>query len=198
MLRISTLPPLNFDEGVELVRRHRRGDAVALDRICRSMARYVFGKARKYARYSDVNVDELVQEGFVGLLCGLKRYDETRNVTLFSYLAWWVDSKIRLYAVTFGKCSSIVRYGTSNQQRKAMGMFARAVHDLGPGVSREDIAKHIGVATHFVDEVATLWDRGADVSIDAPDSPASRDDLRAYNRHRSSSRFESGSSHVHR
>jgi len=78
----------------ELARRYRQGDREAGERILRANLRHVVRTARKYFN-SGYPYLEIIQEGNLGLIKALTRYDPERGIPFFSYAVWWVESMIR-------------------------------------------------------------------------------------------------------
>src|SRR5947209_5821894 len=73
-----------------LVREAQRGDRRAREELVEAFLPLIAGVARMYRGSAGITRVELLQEGVVGLLRALERYDASRNVPLWAYAAWWV------------------------------------------------------------------------------------------------------------
>jgi RNA polymerase primary sigma factor len=87
------LPPMSREEGRELARRAREGDAPARDELVRRHLPMVVTFARKQSRHG-VRLDELVQEGNLGLLRAIEKFDPRADVQFSTYALWWVRAYV--------------------------------------------------------------------------------------------------------
>ncbi len=162
-------PVLGRDEERELARRADAGDADAASRLIASHLRFVIKIARRY-RGSGLPMSDLIQEGTVGLIRAVRRFNPDRGVRLSTYAMWWIRAAIQDHVVYSW---SLVRMGTTNAQ-KAMILRLRQVTaeliDGAEGLSDDitaRLAKSFGATAN---EVATLARRlaGGDWSLDQP------------------------------
>lgn len=94
-VRSAAVDMLSRDEERALACRWRdEGDEAALARLCLAHAPLVAAVARRYAG-SGAAIDDLVQEGNVGLLEAARRFDPARSVRFSTYARWWVEAAIR-------------------------------------------------------------------------------------------------------
>lgn len=111
---------LTAAEELALHARWRAGDARAADRLIVSNQRLVHKIARRYMR--SASLDDLVQEGNVGLMLALEKFDPTRGIRFMSYAAWWVRALMQEFA---RRAPSVVR-----MPAKAEGRYRPyAAHD---------------------------------------------------------------------
>ncbi|MBN1356390.1 RNA polymerase sigma factor RpoD/SigA [bacterium] len=94
---INKYPLLSRDEEVELSERIQQGDEDALQRMVQGNLRFVVSIAKKYLG-SGLQLDELVNEGSIGLIEAAKRFQPERGVKFITYAIWWVRQAI-LYAI---------------------------------------------------------------------------------------------------
>src|SRR5579872_3738001 len=80
---------LNREQEYELSRRVRKGDESARHELARSNLPFVVAVAKKYA-HSGVRLDDLVQEGNVGLMKAIEHFDPKKNVRFATYAVWWI------------------------------------------------------------------------------------------------------------
>jgi RNA polymerase sigma-32 factor len=115
----SRVARVKSDEELALIRRFQRGDMRAGDALIRSQAGLVRSIAHGY-RLWGVPIEDLVQQGSIGLLKALKRFDAARTQTLQSYAGYWIRAEIREYVV---RSYRIVRLGSTRTERKALRTF---------------------------------------------------------------------------
>jgi RNA polymerase sigma-32 factor len=90
-------PPLTRDEEIRLAHRLRNdGDAEAAHCLVRANLRAVVKIASRYQR-PDVGLLELIQEGNLGLLQAVNRFDPDRGVRLVTYASWWIRAYVQRY-----------------------------------------------------------------------------------------------------
>ncbi len=162
-------PVLGRDEERELARRAEAGDADAAGRLIASHLRFVIKIARRY-RGSGLPMSDLIQEGTVGLIRAVRRFNPDRGVRLSTYAMWWIRSAIQDHVV---HSWSLVRMGTTNAQKAMILRLRQVTAELiggAEGLSDEitaRLAKSFGATAN---EVATLARRlaGGDWSLDQP------------------------------
>jgi len=170
MAEIRRYRPLTREEEVEAARRYRdTGDRDALFSLITANLMLVVRIALSFRRAAR-NLLDLIQEGNVGLLQAIDRFDPELGVRLPTYAAWWV----RAYMVKFLLDNvRLVRVGTTNARRKLLRNLRKEQSRLeskGFEVGPRLLAEHFGVSEQDVRDVqAALESR--DVSLDAPVGP---------------------------
>src|SRR6185436_8035966 len=96
--RVAACDALTNDDEARLARAWRGGDLRAGARLIEANLRHVIGIAREYRRWG-VPVDDLVQQGNIGLLKAAERFDPSQEVSLKTYAAYWIRAEIRDYVV---------------------------------------------------------------------------------------------------
>lgn len=86
-------PLLSVEEEVELSYRAQHGDAAARDRLVNSNLRFVISVAKQYEGRG-LPLEDLINEGCIGLVKAVERFDATMGFKLISYAVWWIRESI--------------------------------------------------------------------------------------------------------
>jgi RNA polymerase sigma-32 factor len=164
---VRKYPSLDREEEQALARRYRdTGDREALFRLVTSNLMQVVRVALSFRRAAR-NLLDLVQEGNLGLLAAIERFDPELGVRLPTYAAWW----IRAYIVKFLLDNvRLVRVGTTNARRKLLRNLRQEKTRLeaeGFEVGPKMLADHFNVSEADVLDVERAL-HSQDVSLDAP------------------------------
>jgi RNA polymerase sigma-32 factor len=144
-----TAPMLSKDHELDLARRWRNGkDKAALDELTQSYLRLVLATAARFRNYG-LPVNDLVQEGVIGLMEAAARFEPEREIRFSTYANWWIRSAMQDYIL---RNWSIVRTGTTaahkslffNLRRLKARIFGKHEELLGHR-DRETIASKLGV-----------------------------------------------------
>ncbi|MBH97712.1 MAG: RNA polymerase sigma factor RpoH [Rhodospirillaceae bacterium] len=165
---VSAVPVLTKEEENELAMQlHLDGDLEAAQELILSHLRFVVHIARGYSGYG-LPLNDLIQEGNVGLMKAVKRFDPDVGVRLVSFAVHWIRAEIHEYVL---KNWRLVKVATTKAQRKLFFNLRKAKKNLGWLSKAETaiVAKDLGVS---VDEVTRMEQRlaGVDVSYDTSSS----------------------------
>jgi RNA polymerase sigma-32 factor len=143
---INRFPLLTPEEEFKLaVRLKKNSDMAAAEQLIVSNLRFVVKIAHEYRNYG-FKLADLVQEGNIGLIHAVKKFDPYKGYRLISYAVWWIRAYIQNYLI---KSWSIVKIGTTQAQRKLFFKLSQAKKQLET-ISRKnpefaEIAESLGV-----------------------------------------------------
>lgn len=161
---IGKVALVTMDEEVELAKRIREGDAVALAKLTKANLRFVVSVAKQYQNRG-LALNDLINEGNVGLIQAAVRFDETRGFKFISYAVWWIRqaiisslaSQARIVRLPLNRVSSLIK-------------LLRAQADLEQRLQREpsndELAETLNVPVETVDDTLIISQKS--VSADAP------------------------------
>lgn len=164
--RINEIPMLTPEEEYELATKLKeKGDLQAAHRLVLAHLRYVARVSRGYLGYG-LPLGDLIQEGTVGLMKAVKRFEPKMGVRLVSFAVHWIKAEIHEYIL---KNWRIVKVATTKAQRKLFFNLRSAKKRLGWATQEEveAVARDLGVEAT---EVRRMEERlnARDVQFDAP------------------------------
>jgi RNA polymerase sigma-32 factor len=157
---MARYPQLGAEEEHALARRHRGGDRRAGARLVQACLPFVLMIAREY-RCWGVPVEDIVQQGNLGLLKAAARFDPDRGCRLVTYAAYWIRAEIREYVV---RAYRMVRLGTTKGERRALRAY-RKTRESDPEV----LAEMSGLKREAIDRLMPLLS-ARDTSVDQPNA----------------------------
>ena len=171
---INQFPLLTVEEEQRLAREFRKkGDTRAAHRLVTANLRFVVKVAYEYRSYG-FKMSDLIQEGNIGLMKAVQKFDPDKGIRLISYAVWWIRAYIQNYIL---KSWSLVKLGTTQAQRKLFFSLARTKRELdkmssehgadSDGEDTSKIAKKLRVKPGEVSEMQQRME-GRDLSLDAP------------------------------
>jgi RNA polymerase sigma-32 factor len=162
MTTISKFPVLSPKREQDLIREYKEtGSKEAAWEVICSNLRFVVKIAREYKRFYEGTMD-LVQEGNIGLMLALTKYEFSHGTKFITYAVHWVRAKIQHF---LAGTKSIVKMGTTKLQRKVFGSLQK----LHSGMKEEELKELLDVRSDQITETKQLI-RQSDVYIDAPRS----------------------------
>lgn len=167
MREVQQHPLLTPDEEKQLaVRYTETGDLAAARRLVTANLRLVVKIAYEYRR-AYRNMMDLVQEGNIGLMQAVKKYDPYRGVKLSSYAAWWIRAYMLRFILNNWR---MVKLGTTQAQRKLffnLNKEKARLSAMGIEPTHAELAKHLDVDEKDVVEMDKRLAR-SDASLDTP------------------------------
>jgi len=162
---VSQIPLLTPDEEQSLAQRlHGQGDLASAQKLVLSNLRFVVHIARGYQGYG-LPLSDLIQEGNIGLMKAVKRFDPAVGVRLISFAVHWIKAEIHEYIL---KNWRIVKIATTKAQRKLFFNLRKSKKHLG-WMTRsevEAVAKDLRVKPEEVLQMESRFG-GSDVSFSA-------------------------------
>ncbi|MCJ7558100.1 MAG: RNA polymerase sigma factor RpoH [Gammaproteobacteria bacterium] len=163
---VSAIPVLSVEEEQALAIRFRDDeDLEAARSLVLSHLRFVVHIARGYSGYG-LNLGDLVQEGNVGLMKAVKRFDPTMGVRLVSFAVHWIRAEIHEYVLRNWR---LVKVATTKAQRKLFFNLRKAKKNLSwlNQEETEAVARELGVTPAQVTEMEKRMS-ARDMTFDAP------------------------------
>jgi RNA polymerase primary sigma factor len=143
----SRRPPLTAAEELRLAKRIERGDLRARDEMVERNLRLVFALARRYAGRG-VPLEDLVQEGTIGLVHAVEKFDYRRDLRFSTYAVWWIRGSL---VDALGAARPIRIPSSAGRQLAAIQRAEADLHRLHPGpVLDEAIAQETGLPPETV------------------------------------------------
>jgi len=155
---------LNRDEEVRLARRWRdQHDADAARTLVTANLYSVDAIAREYRHFGLPEMD-LIQEGVLGLMHAIKRFDPDRGFRLVTYASWWIRASIHDFIL---RSWSIVKLGTNKLQRRIFSGLKKARNAIAAVDGREcdEVANEFGINANQYQETANAYLK-RDLSLD--------------------------------
>lgn len=184
---ISKLPLLSEEEEVTVAKKIRDGDQAALEKLINANLRFVVSVAKQYQNQG-LSLNDLINEGNVGLIKAATKFDETKGFKFISYAVWWIRQSIlqalieqpRMVRLPMNKATiynkiqkEIVVFEQKNQREPTNDELAEIL-EIKPeelAILRATLTFHLSIDTPIGDDDdTTSLDLMTDNSIATPDS----------------------------
>ena len=151
---IGRIPLLSTEEEIDLAARMATGDEYAKKRLSEANLRLVVSIAKKYVRRGMQFLD-LIQEGNVGLLKAVEKFDYTKGFKFSTYATWWIRQAITRAIADQARTIRIPVHmvETISRVKKAETFL---LHENGSEPTEEEIAHYLGMSTDKVREIIRL------------------------------------------
>jgi RNA polymerase primary sigma factor len=161
---IGKVDLITSDMEVELAKRIREGDQLALEKLTKANLRFVVSVAKQYQN-NGLTLGDLINEGNLGLIKAAQRFDETRGFKFISYAVWWIRQSIMQ---ALAEQSRIVRLPLNRVG--SLNKISKTFSDLEQKFQREPSQEELAEVLEIsAEEVAdTMKISGRHVSMDAP------------------------------
>ncbi len=168
LTQINQFPLLTQEEEFMLATKYRKSnDLEAAQKLITSNLRFVVKVAFEYKSYG-VKLLDLIQEGNIGLMMAVKKFDPYKGYRFISYAIWWIRAYIQNFII---KTWSLVKIGTTQAQKKLfykIGKVRKALEsDRDHERKYEVLANDLDVAKEDIIEMEQRM-AARDLSLDAP------------------------------
>ncbi len=168
LVQINQFPLLNQEEEFKLAVRYRKYDDIeAAHKLITSNLRFVVKVAFEYKSYGAKLLD-LIQEGNIGLMMAVKKFNPYKGYRFISYAIWWIRAYIQNFII---KTWSLVKIGTTQAQKKLfykIGKVRKALESNGDNEKKYELLAHdLDVTKEDIMEMEQRMS-SRDLSLDAP------------------------------
>ena len=168
LVQINRFPLLTQEEEFQLAVKYRKyDDIVAAQKLITSNLRFVVKIAFEYKSYG-VKIQDLIQEGNIGLMMAVKKFNPYKGYRFISYAIWWIRAYMQNFII---KTWSLVKIGTTQAQKKLfykIGKVRKALEADGENEKRyELLARDLDVAKKDIIEMEQRMS-SRDLSLDTP------------------------------
>jgi len=161
---INKTPLLKREEEQALARKIRTGSQEALDQLVKANLRFVVSIAKQYANQG-LSLEDLINEGNLGLIKAAHRFDEKRGYKFISYAVWWIRQAMlqalaehsRIVRLPLNRAGTLYRIGKTSRQLD---------QQLGRKPTAQEIAEKLGLGVKEVED--TMKIANTHVSLDDP------------------------------
>ncbi len=161
---INRTPLLTREQERDLAQRIKKGEKAALDQLVRANLRFVVSIAKQYANQG-LSLEDLINEGNLGLIKAAHRFDEERGFKFISYAVWWIRQAMlqalaehsRIVRLPLNRAGTLYRIGKVSRQLD---------QELGRSPNAEEIAARLKISTQEVQDTMVI--ANSHVSLDDP------------------------------
>lgn len=163
---IKKIPLLTNDEEIQLATRAAAGDKAAKDKLLTSNMRFVIKIASQYLN-KGLEYEDLISEGYLGLMKALDHFDVSKGYHFISYAVWWIRQSIMKAIVDFGRP---IRLPVNKDAE--LTEIKRACHSVNPHGKKseeeelEEVALKLGMTKHHIREMLNISQEM--ISLDSP------------------------------
>lgn len=163
---IKKIPLLTNDEETQLATRAAAGDKAARDKLLTSNMRFVIKIASQYLN-KGLEYEDLISEGYLGLMKALDHFDVSKGYHFISYAVWWIRQSIMKAIVDFGRP---IRLPVNKDAE--LTEIKRACHSVNPHGKKseeeelEEVALKLGMTKHHIREMLNISQEM--ISLDSP------------------------------
>jgi RNA polymerase primary sigma factor len=161
---IARFPQLTPEEEKRLGARVQAGDEEAFRKLIESNLRFVVAMAKKYAR-SGYPLHELINEGNLGLIEAVSRFDPSRGVRFITYASWWIRQSILAAIAHHGQVFRLPPK-LKHELYRFETKVGRLTQELGRRPTVDEISKELGMSEKDVREM--MVGTPTEVSLDTP------------------------------
>ena len=161
---IKDLEPLDSKEEIILTQQAKKGELKAFNKLVTHNLRFVVAVAKKFQEQG-LPLEDLINEGNLGLIKAVDRFDETRGFRFISYAVWWITQNIRQAIQKTGRVIKLPAH-----VRESMGNLYRQSLEFEKNIEREPTAEELAeimrTSPEWVDDLIKVFSEP--VSLDEP------------------------------
>ena len=161
---ISQIKPLSREEEASLAEQIRRGNTRAMQKLVKRNLKYVVTVANRY-RGCGVPLQDLIEEGNIGLIQAAKRFDESHHVKFITYAVWWIRQAILYY---LAEQSGTVKLPVKQAGKlyKIEKKFNSMAQDLEREPTPSEVAQDMGLSVEEIENILRAY--RTHLSLDTP------------------------------
>jgi RNA polymerase primary sigma factor len=163
--QVKAIPLLSFEDALELSKRIQKGDENARQKLITANLRLVIKIARAYS-FSGVPLMDLIQEGNLGLIRAVEKYDYSKNIRFSTYANWWIRQAISRYISNKQRPIHL-----PHRKEMLLQRIQKARQGLSQSLMRQprtgEIADYLGLPVKEVEQVMKAGDGIVSLEMDA-------------------------------
>ena len=165
--QIGKFDLLTPEKEIELAKKIKEGDMAAKEEFYTANLRLVASIARRYASYSSLPLLDLIQEGNIGLMKAVEKFDYTLGYKFSTYATWWIEQSIRRAMADIGEIIRIPVHTTENLN-KINKTKKELEQEMGRVPTNYEIATVLGMTVEKLDEYLKLKYESSALSLNVP------------------------------
>ena len=158
---------LTREEEVELAKRIEKGDHRAKEKMINSNLRLAISIANKYAKYSNVSFEDLIQESNIGLIKAVEKFDWRKGFKFSTYACWWIKQAVTRYMTSNNSILKIPSH-TVAHSRKVWAVIKEYEEEFGQEPTLEEISEIMQIDINQVKQAISASKAKYVHSIDKP------------------------------